>query len=52
MQISHEMIYRSLLVQARGVLKKELVGHLRTKRMMRRSKKASTRGQPRGHGIS
>ncbi len=48
MQISHETIYRSLFVQARGVLKKELVGHLRTRRMMRRSKKASTRGQPRG----
>ena len=39
MQISHETIYRSLFVQARGVLKKELVGHLRTRRMMRRSKK-------------
>lgn len=48
MQISHETIYRSLFVQARGVLKKELVRHLRTRRMMRRSKKASTRGQPRG----
>jgi IS30 family transposase len=48
MQISHETIYRSLFVQARGVLKKELVGHLRTRRMMRRSKLASTRGQPRG----
>jgi IS30 family transposase len=48
MQISHETIYRSLFIQARGVLKKELVRHLRTRRMMRRSKKASTRGQPRG----
>lgn len=48
MQISHETIYRSLFVQARGVLKKGLVRHLRTRRMMRRSKKASTRGQPRG----
>ncbi len=48
MQISHETIYRSLFGQARGVLKKELVRHLRTRRMMRRSKKASTRGQPRG----
>jgi IS30 family transposase len=51
MQISHETIYRSLFVQARGVLKKELVRHLRTRRMMRRSKKASTRGQPRGQII-
>ena len=51
MQISHETIYRSLFVQARGVLKKELVRHLRTRRMMRRSKNASTRGQPRGQII-
>jgi IS30 family transposase len=51
MQISHEAIYRSLFVQARGVLKKELVGHLRTRRKMRRSKKASTRGQLRGQII-
>lgn len=51
MQISHEAIYRSLFVQARGVLKKELVKHLRTRRMMRRSKNASTRGQPRGQII-
>ena len=27
--MSHETIYRSLFVQARGVLKKELLGHLR-----------------------
>jgi IS30 family transposase len=44
MQISHETIYRSLFVQARGVLKKELVGHLRTRRVIRRSKKSRTRG--------
>lgn len=48
MQISHETIYRSLFVQARGVLKRELLKHLRTRRLMRRSKHASTRGQPRG----
>src|SRR5688572_31315824 len=48
MRISHETIYRSLFIQARGVLKKELIGHLRSKRMMRRSKNASTAGQPRG----
>jgi len=28
-EISHEMVYRSLFIQARGVLKKEVVGHLR-----------------------
>lgn len=48
MRVSHETIYRSLFIQARGVLKKELVGHLRSRRMMRRSKNAGTEGQPRG----
>src|ERR1700688_3289992 len=38
MRVSHETIYRSLFIQARGVLKKELMDHLRTKRRMRRSK--------------
>jgi IS30 family transposase len=37
MRVSHETIYRSLFIQARGVLKKELMAHLRTKRRMRRS---------------
>ena len=37
MRVSHETIYRSLFIQARGVLKKELMEHLRTKRCMRRS---------------
>jgi IS30 family transposase len=35
MQISHEAIYRSLFVQTRGVLKKKLTAHLRTRRQMR-----------------
>lgn len=48
MQVSHETIYRSLFIQARGVLKKELMAHLRTRRKMRRSKLATTDGQPRG----
>ena len=38
MQISHETIYRSLFIQTRGVLKKELMVHLRTARQMRRAK--------------
>lgn len=38
MQVSHETIYRSLYVQARGVLKKELMAHLRFGRLMRHSK--------------
>ncbi len=48
MHISHETIYRTLFVQARGVLKKELLAHLRSGRMMRRGRHATTRGQPRG----
>uniref|UniRef100_UPI00272CF23F IS30 family transposase n=1 Tax=Sulfitobacter sp. TaxID=1903071 RepID=UPI00272CF23F len=39
--VSHETIYRSLFVQARGVLKKELLTHLRAKRAIRRSRHAS-----------
>lgn len=35
MRVSHETIYRSLFVQSRGVLKKQLLDHLRTKRMLR-----------------
>ncbi|PHS79137.1 MAG: IS30 family transposase [Rhodospirillaceae bacterium] len=40
-QVSHETIYRSLFVQARGVLKKELLQYLRSKRTMRRPKHSS-----------
>lgn len=40
MQISHETIYRTLFIQARGALKKELLKHLRLTRPMRRSKKS------------
>ncbi len=48
MRVSHETIYRSLFIQARGVLKKELMDHLRSKRRMRRSRHASASGQSRG----
>lgn len=41
-QVSHETIYRSLFIQARGVLKKELQKHLRSKRTIRRSKHAGS----------
>ena len=44
MRVSHETIYRSLFIQARGALKKELIGHLRTKRRIRRSRHARDRG--------
>src|SRR5690242_17341042 len=37
-RVSHETIYRSLFIQARGVLKRELMDHLRSKRRMRRSR--------------
>jgi IS30 family transposase len=39
MRVSHETIYRTLFVQARGALKKELLGHLRSHRQMRSSTK-------------
>ena len=40
MRISHEAIHRSLFIQTRGVLKKELTAHLRTRRQMRQAKGA------------
>ena len=39
--MSHETIYRSLYIQTRGVLKKELLAHLRATRSIRRSRHAS-----------
>ena len=47
-QVSHETIYRSLFVQARGVLKKDLQAHLRSGRAIRRSRHASNKGGSRG----
>jgi IS30 family transposase len=48
MRVSHETIYKSLFIQARGVLKKELISHLRSRRIMRRGKTSTTHGQTRG----
>jgi len=48
MRVSHETIYKSLFIQARGVLKKELISHLRSKRVMRRGKTSTMQGQPPG----
>jgi IS30 family transposase len=48
LRVSHETIYRSLFIQARGVLKKELIGHLRSKRRIRRSQQASKSGHAKG----
>lgn len=51
MHISHETIYKSLFIQARGTLKKELTQHLRTRRLMRRPKNAKIDRSPRGQII-
>jgi len=48
MRVSHETIYRSLFIQGRGVLKKELMAHLRSRRKHRRARDASAKGQSRG----
>jgi len=48
MRVSAETIYKSLFIQARGVLRKELQVHLRSRRTMRRAKGATRHGQGRG----
>src|ERR1700731_567697 len=48
MRVSHETIYRSLFIQARGVLKKELMQHLRSKRLIRLSVHARAGGKRHG----
>jgi len=48
MRVSHETIYRSLFLQARGVLKKELITHLRRARTMRSPRNATHQGEGRG----
>ena len=48
MLVSHETIYRSLFIQARGVLKKELIQHLRFQRRIRRSRHARDSGHRSG----
>jgi IS30 family transposase len=48
MRVSHETIYRSLFVQARGSLKRELARHLRTGRSKRQARGQSRHGQGRG----
>jgi IS30 family transposase len=47
--VSHETIYRSLFVQARGALKKELLAHLRRTRPMRRSRHYTQKTDIHGH---
>lgn len=46
MRVSHETIYRTLFIQSRGALKRELLRHLRSGRRMRRA--PSSQGQVRG----
>jgi len=47
-QVSHETIYRSLFIQARGALKKELTQHLRRTRVMRRSRHHTQKSENHG----
>jgi transposase, IS30 family len=48
LRVSHETIYRSLFIQARGALKQELVRHLRSQRRIRRSRHCSVHGHSQG----
>src|SRR5258708_4012640 len=52
MRVSAETIYRSLFIQARGRLKKELIQHLRSKRSIRRSRHSRAAGQSRGETVA
>lgn len=51
LRVSHETIYRSIFIQARGVLKKELQKHLRTERVFRQSRHSNIKGLRRGQII-
>jgi IS30 family transposase len=48
LRVSHETIYRTLFLQARGALKQELVRHLRSQRRIRRSRHSSIHGHSQG----
>jgi len=48
LKVSHETIYRTLFIQARGALKKELQQHLRSKRTIRRARRSGAK--PTGQG--
>jgi IS30 family transposase len=45
MRISHETLYKSLYIQARGVLKKQLIAHLRRAHRTRRRQNAPERSR-------
>jgi IS30 family transposase len=48
LRVSREIIYQSLFLQARGILKQELIGHLRSRRRIRRSQHSSKSGHSHG----
>jgi IS30 family transposase len=48
LRVSHETVYRTLFLQARGALKQELVRHLRSQRRIRRSRHSSIHGHSQG----
>jgi transposase, IS30 family len=48
MRVSHETIYKSLFIQARGVLKRQLTAHLRSGRALRRGRGYANNGPGRG----
>jgi len=50
MRVSHETIYRSLFIQSRGVLKKQLLVHLRRSRALRRSRHAPAQARSENRG--
>jgi len=50
-QVSHETIYKTLFIQARGALKKELLAHLRKTRVMRRPRGHTLKGKKQGQII-
>jgi IS30 family transposase len=50
MRVSHETIYRSLFIQSRGVLKKQLLAHLRRHRPLRRSRNAAAQAHADNRG--
>jgi len=52
LQVSHETIYLSLFVQARGALREELTAHLRSKRKIRRGKTITEKGHGKGQIVS
>lgn len=52
MYVSHETIYKSLFVQARGVLRKELIAHLRSRRTIGGRRPRAPRDRPAGRSAT